>query len=77
MRREIRGRFWIEAAIAIAGTALLVLTLVEPQWIERVFGVDPDAGSGALELAISVGLILVAGISWLLAAMEWRTARQT
>lgn len=77
MRRDIRGRLWIEAATAIAGTALLLLTLVEPQWIERIFGVDPDAGSGALELAISVGLLLVAVISWLLAAKEWRSARQT
>jgi hypothetical protein len=61
----------------MAGTALLLLTLVEPQWIERTFGVEPDAGSGALELAISVGLLLVAAVSWLLAAKEWRAARQT
>lgn len=74
MRRDIRGRFWIEAAIAVVGTALLVLTVFEPQWIERVFGIDPDAGSGALELAISLGLLLVAATSWLLAAKEWRAA---
>src|SRR5438094_9632 len=43
----LRQRFWIELALALASAALLVVTLLWNEWIELVFHVDPDAGSGA------------------------------
>lgn len=72
---ETRARFWIESLLAVVGTALLVLTLFSREWIEVAFGVDPDGGSGALELGIAVGLLVLAAVSATLARKEWRLAR--
>ena len=55
----------VELIVAIALTALAVLTIVWPDWIEGVFGYDPDHGSGAVEAAIIVVLALAAGAAWL------------
>lgn len=70
----VRRRFWVQTVCALVGTALFVLTLFSREWIEVAFGVDPDGGSGALELAISVGLLVAAVASAALARQEWRLA---
>jgi len=67
----VRLRFWIELAVAALGVALLLLTLAYPEWIEMVFKVQPDQGSGSLELGISVALVVIAATSALLARAEW------
>jgi len=54
-----RMRYMLELACAIAAGILAVLTLAVHDWIEVVFGVDPDAGSGLAEAAIVVALFLV------------------
>ncbi len=74
MRRTVRIRFWIEAALASLTAVLFVLTLISREWIEWLFGVDPDAGDGSLEWAI-VGVLLVATVvfTWF-ARVEWRRA---
>jgi hypothetical protein len=74
MRRAVRIRFWIEAVLALLTAGLFILTLISHEWIEVIFGVDPDGGDGSLEWAI-VGILLVATIvlSWL-ARVEWRRA---
>jgi hypothetical protein len=59
----VRRRSELFAAIALAAIGLL--TLVWPDWIEGIFGVDPDAGSGAVEAAIVVVCALAAGALWL------------
>jgi hypothetical protein len=70
--RSPRLRFWLEAGLATASAALLLLTLLAPDWIEAVFGVDPDAGNGSLEWAL-VGVLAVTAIAVLGAARrEWR-----
>jgi hypothetical protein len=72
---EVRARFWLEAILAALTTGLLVLTLVSRDWIERIFHVEPDAGSGALEWLI-VAVLLVISIALIVAARtEWRRAR--
>ncbi len=75
MRKALRGRFWLETGMAIMTTILLVITLVWQSWIEILFNVDPDQGSGLLEWLI-VGALLVVTISlFVLVHYEWRRAK--
>jgi hypothetical protein len=67
-----RTRFWVETVCGIIGVSLFALTLISREWIEIVFGVDPDGGSGALEFGIALLLLGVAVGSSLLALREWR-----
>ena len=53
MTRELRGRFWVEAGLALISGALVVITLVWRDWIEIVFGIDPDEGNGCGRVARS------------------------
>jgi hypothetical protein len=68
----MRARFWIEVSAAVFCGLLAILTLIVKDWIEVVFGVDPDAHSGTAEWLIVVlpgaGVI----VSALLAGYEWR-----
>lgn len=61
----------------VAGAALLLalLTLVWRDWIEEIFGVDPDNRSGGLEWIIVVGLLVVAAALAVTARVEWRRLR--
>ena len=58
--RNVRVR--LELGLAIASAALAVVTLISREWIEFVFGVDPDGGSGSLEWLI-VALLLALSIA--------------
>ena len=73
--RRLGNAFWIESLMALASAALLVVTLITRTWIEEIFKVDPDQGSGSLEWII-VGLaLLVTVASVTLAGGEWRSRR--
>jgi hypothetical protein len=72
MRREVRVRFWVEAGTAGLTAFLLVGTLLWAQWIEVVFRLDPDGGSGAAERGVVAVLAAVSAASWLAARAEWR-----
>jgi hypothetical protein len=75
MRNALRRRFWLEAGMATVTSILFVITLVQRDWIEIVFGVDPDNRNGTLEWLI-VGVLLVVTITlFTLACYEWRRAR--
>lgn len=77
MTHPLRTRFWLEAAIAGVTFAAFLLTLISRDWIETVFGVDPDHHSGTLEWAI-VAILLAASVGLVtLAATEWRRAPAT
>lgn len=70
-----RLRYWIELALSGTGASLLALTILVPDWIERVLGLDPDAHSGLAELAV-MGLLLAATIVFgVLARLEWSRPR--
>lgn len=73
----VRPRFWPEAALAAASAVLAVVTLVWREWIEIVFGVDPDGGSGALEWSIVAGLLVLAVAFGALARAELARASQS
>ncbi len=74
MHQHLRQRFWIEIALAAVSIVLLVMTLVWKDWIELAFGIDPDAGSGAVEWAIVALTIALTLTFSALARREWRRA---
>ena len=74
MRRDVRLRFWVEAAATALSGMFLVLTLLWREWIEIIFGVDPDNGSGSLEWAIVAVSAAVTVALFAAARIEWRRA---
>ncbi len=72
MNRTLRVRFWIEFALTVLGGALSLLSLLVPNWLERLFGSAPDNGSGALEWAIALGILSATALSGFLVRWEWR-----
>jgi hypothetical protein len=75
MRKALRWRFWLETSIAIMTSILFVITLVQRDWIEIVFKVDPDNRSGTLEWLIVAVLVALTITLVALARYEWRRAR--
>jgi hypothetical protein len=70
VRRPVR--FWLEAGLAGVAGVLAVVTLLWRDWIELVFGVDPDGGNGSVEwlvVAVLLGAALAFGG---LAAIDFR-----
>lgn len=74
MKRTVRRRFWIEVGLAVVTGVLLILTLVTREWIEVLFGVEPDGGSGALEWAIVASLAILVVASTIAMRHEWTRA---
>ena len=76
MRTSVRRRYWFETVCAVLAFALALLTLFTRAWIEAIFGVDPDGGSGTAEWSIVLGLVLVALASAMAARYEVLRARR-
>jgi hypothetical protein len=74
VQRKLRVRFWIEALLGAFTGFLLVLTLVWPDWIEGVFGVDPDHGNGSLEWLICAVCLVATAAFFFAARRDWRAA---
>ena len=74
MSRNLPARFWFEAITGAAGLALFVLTLFTREWFEELTGLDPDGGSGALELVLAFGLLAVSAASLLAARRAYLRA---
>jgi hypothetical protein len=72
---NLRRRFWTETVLAIATGVLAVVTALVPDWIEVVFRVDPDAGSGAAEWGIVAVLAVVSLGLGLAARREYAVTR--
>jgi hypothetical protein len=70
-------RWQFSATLVLGGVSavLAVLTLIAREWIEIVFGVEPDRGSGSLEWAIVVITAVTAIVCLGYARVEWRRAR--
>jgi hypothetical protein len=77
MIHTVRRRFWIEVSLAGTCLAVFAATVLAPRWIEQVFGVEPDGGSGALEVAILAALLCSTLVTCCMARGEWRRAATT
>ena len=73
---QLRRRYWLEVVCSAVAGLLGVLTAIVPDWIEEVFHVDPDAGSGALEWGIVVVLFVIAIALALSARREYARAQR-
>lgn len=66
--------FWAQSVMASVTGFLTILTLVWRDWIEGVFGFDPDHNSGSFEWKlVAVGTVLTV-IFAALAGRTWRSA---
>jgi len=70
--RARRMLFSLETALACGALTLAVITAIWRDWIEIVFGVDPDKHSGSLEWAIVVACLAIAVICGAAARAQWR-----
>lgn len=75
MHSAVRRQYWAALVVGGLGAVLAVLTLITREWIEIVFGVDPDGGNGGLEWAIVVVTAVTAIVCLGYARVEWRRAR--
>jgi len=74
MKRRIPLKFWIESITASVTAFLALLTLVWRDWIEGVFGFDPDHHNGSFEWMIVAGLFAASLAFSFLARRSWRRA---
>jgi peptidoglycan biosynthesis protein MviN/MurJ (putative lipid II flippase) len=74
-RDRSQGLLLIEIGLAAVTGIMTIVTLISREWIEVVFGVDPDNGSGALEWLIVAILAAATLIFGMLARQEWRRPR--
>jgi hypothetical protein len=74
MRRNLPLRFWLASLLAALCAVVLVVTLFVHDWIERLTGLSPDGGDGALEFAPPFLLLVVLGVSALNARRTYRAA---
>jgi hypothetical protein len=69
---RLRRRLRVEVVLALVSAVLCALTLVSPEWIEELTGLEPDAGSGALEWIVAGVLPVAAVVSAALARRDYR-----
>jgi hypothetical protein len=72
MRRQPRRRFWIEVGLGLVSAGLFAVTFFWHDWIEIVFGVDPDEGNGLVEVLISASLLALTLFFTVSSRLEWR-----
>jgi hypothetical protein len=72
IKERLRRRVRIEVILAVISAVLCVVTLISPEWIEELTGLEPDAGSGTLEWLIAGAFLVGASISAALARRDYR-----
>lgn len=67
-----KTRLALDTALAVIFTANYVATLFWPDWIELVFGAEPDQGNGQFEWTTVAVSGLLAFASIIVARSRWR-----
>jgi hypothetical protein len=49
----------IETTLGAVSTVAFIVTLIVPDWIERIFGFEPDGGDGSTEWGLAIFLAFV------------------
>jgi hypothetical protein len=75
MPHGLRRRFWLDSVLGSITGCLAVVTPFWHDWIEAVFGADPDQGNGSAEWLVVVVLLIVTIILAVDARLEWRRTR--
>jgi DMSO/TMAO reductase YedYZ heme-binding membrane subunit len=75
MPQGLRRRFWLESVLGSFTSVLAVITIFWHDWIETIFGVDPDKGSGTAEWLVVLALLTITSALAAAARVEWRRAR--
>ena len=70
------SRVMVESLLAALSAAALVLTASWPQWIERLFGLEPDGGSGETEWGLALALAALTIVFIARAGRAWQFQRQ-
>jgi hypothetical protein len=76
MMKRLGPLFWGEAILAFLTLSLGVLTIFWDDWIEGIFGFDPDQGDGSFEKELVVGLFVLTALLSALAGRSWRKAEK-
>ncbi len=71
-KNYVRSVSWIETVLAAVLATLAVVTGLCPDWIERVFRIDPDHHSGSIEWNIVMACVFSAALFAALARRNWR-----
>jgi hypothetical protein len=69
-------RFRLSAVLTVVLAGITVLTAIVPDWVEEVFGVDPDGRSGAAEWTLVLVLAVLTVATAATTAVQWRGLRQ-
>lgn len=72
---NVRLRLAVEMGTVVCSMTAFVLTLLNRDWIEVLFRVDPDHGNGSAEWLILGFFLAVTLITLVLASIEWRRLR--
>jgi hypothetical protein len=68
VQRRLTRRIWAEALLGCVSALALAMTLVWPDWIERLFDESPDGGDGSAEWGLALGLavstLVAFGAAW-------------
>jgi hypothetical protein len=73
MSFPVRLSLWL--GLAAASAVVAAITVLFPAWLETIFGLDPDGGSGAAEWLIVVASAAVSLLSMLRVAVRLGFAR--
>lgn len=74
MRRRVGVLFWLESVLASFSAFIVVLTAVWHDWIEGIFGFDPDRHNGSFEWELVAVCLVLTVLCGALARREWRQA---